>query len=157
MRMGARPAGDDVRNETSDAVRVETLPWNEHANLAYLYTRKATIFTLDTLPAEEKWYVDQFHGCATDSRSVVCGLDNESSPSTSTTSEGDGVELNNSPPRKSCLASSKKRPKRRISFSAEVSTYVYESDVQEEDVMSSTFKEELQSQPIELLQGDLVS
>ena len=69
----------------------------------------------------------------------------------------DGKESGNATPRKSCLSSSKRRVKRRISFSEEVSTYIYESGgvEEEEEETSSNSKNELQNN--ELLLGDLVS
>ncbi|KAK5974647.1 hypothetical protein GCK32_004710, partial [Trichostrongylus colubriformis] len=34
--------------------------WNEAANLANLHKLRIRIFTLDTLPEEDKWYLDEF-------------------------------------------------------------------------------------------------
>lgn len=38
----------------------ETLEWNDHLNMAYLFKRRCRIFTLSTLPEEARWYAEAF-------------------------------------------------------------------------------------------------
>ncbi|RCN45427.1 hypothetical protein ANCCAN_08577 [Ancylostoma caninum] len=48
----------------------ETLKWNEHSNLAYLFKRHMKIFTLATLPNQESWYHQVMEGNAPEDKTA---------------------------------------------------------------------------------------
>ncbi|KAK5965038.1 hypothetical protein GCK32_003669 [Trichostrongylus colubriformis] len=55
MKIGLLPAR--VHRNRQQKLYVQ---WNEAANLANLHKLRIRIFTLDTLPEEDKWYLDEF-------------------------------------------------------------------------------------------------